>query len=95
MKFEYIDKILKMLLEIDEQEQENIRQGAAKIADCIMSGHSLFIFGASHAGILAQESFYRAGGLVVFNPIFAKEFNLIIRQYQLLVPWKDWKDTGK
>lgn len=76
MRFEYIDKVVKMILDIDEDEKENIRQGAIKIADCIMSGHSLFIFGASHAGILTQESFYRAGGLVVFNPIFAKELQL-------------------
>ncbi|MBQ7719700.1 MAG: SIS domain-containing protein, partial [Clostridia bacterium] len=32
--------------------------------------NNVFVFGCSHAGILAEEVFYRTGGLAVINPIF-------------------------
>jgi uncharacterized phosphosugar-binding protein len=39
----------------------------------------VFIFGCSHAGILAEEVFYRTGGLAVINPIFFPGFMLNTR----------------
>ena len=35
-----------------------------------------YTFGASHAGILSEELYYRAGGLMLFNPIFGRELML-------------------
>ena len=39
---------------------------------CVMDHGSIYIFGASHAESLAKEMFYRAGGLMLINPIFGK-----------------------
>lgn len=52
---------------------------AAVIADAIESKHSVFVFGCSHAGILAEELFYRSGGLAIINPIFFPGFMLNTR----------------
>ena len=37
------------------------------------------MFGASHAGIIAEEMFYRAGGLMVVNPVFSPTLMLNTR----------------
>ncbi len=65
----YLDGAIALLQEIRDQEGQAIEQAAQTIARAISDGHLLYVFGASHAGILAQELFYRAGGLVPVNPI--------------------------
>lgn len=65
----YLDGAIRLLQEIRDQEAETIEKAAQVIANAIGADHLLYVFGASHAGILAQELFYRAGGLVPVNPI--------------------------
>lgn len=43
---------------------------ATVCANAVANKNNLFVFGASHAGIITEELIYRAGGLAVFNPIF-------------------------
>ena len=76
MRFEYIDKIKQILKDVEELESKNIIKSCEILVDAILNKKSIFIFGASHAGILAEEVYYRAGGLVLFNPIFAKGLSL-------------------
>ncbi len=70
--FKYTQIVIDLLQKLDEFEKDNIEKTVALMVDAIESKHSLFIFGAAHAGMLSEEAFYRAGGLVVFNPIFAR-----------------------
>ncbi len=71
---------LKSLIDRVETTQENIIENAAEIiVEAIKSGHSIFAFGASHAGMLSMELFYRTGGLVNINPIFAADLMSNIR----------------
>ena len=46
-----------------------VATAAELIADRIESGRVVYAFGASHAGLLVQDQFYRAGGLVPIQPI--------------------------
>ena len=62
--------ICNMLDEILECQQENIEAAAELICQTIVSGGRLFAFGCAHAGMLTEELFYRAGGLMLINPIF-------------------------
>ena len=71
MGIEYIDKIVKLIKEVETHEGKNILEAASKICKATLDNKSIYIFGASHAGILSQEAFYRAGGLININPIFA------------------------
>ncbi len=51
--------------------QRDVIANASKaVADAISVKKNVFVFGCSHAGILAEEVFYRTGGLAVVNPIF-------------------------
>lgn len=70
--FEYMNRAIQILREVNDHEAKSIRTAVDIMTKAIQSGHSLFVFGASHAGILAEEAYFRAGGLVVFNPILAK-----------------------
>lgn len=74
--FEYFNGIYKILNEVEQKEKENIEKATEIFVEAIEKKHSIFVFGASHAGILSQELYYRAGGLMLINPIFAKELML-------------------
>ena len=56
-----------------------LEQTSALIAKAIEQKKNVFVFGCSHAGILAEEVFYRTGGLAVINPIFFPGFMLNTR----------------
>jgi len=62
-----------------ESQKETILRASALIAEAIEKKHNVFVFGCSHAGILAEEVFYRTGGLAVVNPIFFPGFMLNTR----------------
>lgn len=65
----YLDAVIQLLQEVADTQREAVEQAAQAVAKAIEAGHLVYVFGASHAGILAQEVFYRAGGLVPVNPI--------------------------
>ena len=73
MDFEYITKIKYLIQTIEQQEKNHMEECVNLLSDAVMNHHSIYIFGASHACILSQEAYYRAGGLMTINPIFAKE----------------------
>lgn len=58
---------------------EKIIASAKIIADTLEKGKAVYIFGCSHAGILAEEVFYRTGGLATINPIQFPGFMLNTR----------------
>jgi uncharacterized phosphosugar-binding protein len=65
----YLDAVIQLLQEVNQSQAYSLEQSALVIADAIQSGHLIYIFGPSHASILAQEMFYRA--VVRYgNPIF-------------------------
>lgn len=74
--FEYIEKIRDILDEIEKDEEKNILETVDCIVKATLNKNNIYIFGASHAGILAQEMYYRAGGLITVNPIFGREISL-------------------
>lgn len=48
---------------------ESLMQAAGVIADAIGGGGIVHLFGSGHSSLLAQEVFYRAGGLIAINPV--------------------------
>ncbi|MCL1792582.1 MAG: SIS domain-containing protein [Oscillospiraceae bacterium] len=68
----YYEKINAVLKRLFEEQGENMQKAAEKIVGTVTSGEDamVYIFGCTHAGIIAQEAFYRTGGLAIINPIF-------------------------
>jgi len=54
---------------LDDRVTSAVAVAADLIADRIIDGRVVYAFGASHAGLLVQDQFYRAGGLVPIWPI--------------------------
>ena len=77
--FDYLTHVEEILERVKNTQWESMDACAGKMAEAIAGGHSVFAFGASHAGILAQELFYRTGGLAVLNAILPSEFMLNTR----------------
>jgi uncharacterized phosphosugar-binding protein len=66
---DYLELVIQTLQEARRSQAGAVEQAAQAIAGAIQADHLVYIFGATHAGILAQELFYRAGGLVPVNPV--------------------------
>jgi uncharacterized phosphosugar-binding protein len=65
-------------------EQESILEEVAQVmTETLAEGNSLYLFGASHAGIVAEDAFYRAGGFALFNPIFSPALMLNVEPITL------------
>lgn len=77
--YEYLIHVQEILDRVKETQWEVIDRASRWIAEAIAKKKCVFVFGASHAGILAQELFYRTGGLAVLNPILPSEMMLNTR----------------
>jgi uncharacterized phosphosugar-binding protein len=80
---DYFYQIIALLEQVRSTQQEAIEHAAQVIASAILSDRMVYVFGASHAGILAQELFYRAGGLVPVNPILPPGLTTDVRPVTL------------
>lgn len=73
---DYLDKVLETLLQVKKTQAASIHAAATLVATSIQSGGVLYAFGASHTSMIAQELVYRAGGLILANPLFAPGLSL-------------------
>lgn len=67
----YFDNLSSVLDQVRGTQFEAMEQAAQMMSDAMLSGHNLFAFGCSHAGLLALELYYRTGGMATINPIKA------------------------
>ncbi len=65
----YLENVQKLVERLKTEQLENITKGARLIADALENGCNIFTFGTGHSHMLAEEIFYRAGGLVNIRPI--------------------------
>lgn len=54
---------------LEADEWPNLRRAAVMIADAVATGRTVHAFGTGHSHALAEELYYRAGGLVGVRPI--------------------------
>lgn len=76
MEFEYFSLVERLLRKVLESEKSSMEKSVELLYRCIRDKKTIYTFGASHAGIISEELFYRAGGLMLYNPIFARELML-------------------
>ncbi len=68
--FDYINIAAGTMKKAYETQRDTFATVSERLAEAVETKHNIFVFGCSHAGILAEEVFYRTGGLAVINPIF-------------------------
>lgn len=64
----YLDRVIE-LLERVKKEEGHIKKAAELLADTIEKGNSIFAFGCTHSSLPVQDLVYRAGGLMLINPL--------------------------
>jgi len=67
----YLSSLQNILQLVRETQIASMEKAAQMFTAAILDKHSIFTFGTNHAGLLAQELFYRTGGLAVINYIRA------------------------
>jgi uncharacterized phosphosugar-binding protein len=66
---DYITNIEKLIQEVKETQLNSLKQSAEIIAESLIGDGMLYAFGTGHSHMLAEELFYRAGGLAKVYPI--------------------------
>jgi uncharacterized phosphosugar-binding protein len=65
----YLDKLLALLEELRASQLPQIHAAAEIVARALADGRDVHAFGSGHSHMLAEEIFYRAGGLARVRPI--------------------------
>ncbi len=66
---EYIENCERIISRIKNEEAPNIERAAELFKNSVVNGRPVFLFGTGHSHMLAEELFYRAGGLADIQPI--------------------------
>jgi uncharacterized phosphosugar-binding protein len=66
---EYFRELHAILSRIESGQAEAIGRAAALVAKSLAGGGVIHAFGSGHSHMIAEEAFYRAGGVAAVNPI--------------------------
>jgi uncharacterized phosphosugar-binding protein len=66
---EYIDGLQAVLERIKREQARNIKQAGLFVAEALSAGGIIHAFGTGHSHLIADEAFFRAGGIAAVNPI--------------------------
>ncbi|UTR16437.1 SIS domain-containing protein [Salipaludibacillus sp. LMS25] len=72
----YIDEMIHRLEKLKNEQGGQLKAVGQKLANRIKKGGIVHLFGAGHSHMLAEEVFYRAGGLVPVSPILEESLML-------------------
>lgn len=92
---QYFEHVEAMLQQVKESQMAKIEEAADAFVQSIKNGGAIYAFGASHAGIIAEEMFYRTGGLALINPIFNPTLMLNTKPVTLTSQVERVEDFGK
>ncbi len=65
----YIDRLQAVLERIKREQEQNIESAGKIVAESIAQGGIIHTFGTGHSHLIAEEIFFRAGGIAPINPI--------------------------
>lgn len=71
---QYLGALREILTRIEREQSEAIREAGAAVAEAIGEGGVVHTFGSGHSHMMAEEAFFRAGGLAAVNPILDQRF---------------------
>jgi uncharacterized phosphosugar-binding protein len=72
----YLRAINELQTRVVEGQRASLIQVAEKMAETTKRNQRIFLFGTGHSHLLAEEGFYRAGGLANVVPILSEHFML-------------------
>lgn len=75
----YFKEVEEVLKKVRNTQYDNIKKASDLISESIIHDGTLYVFGAGHTGMMTEEIVYRAGGLVLVNPILSEGLMLNVR----------------
>jgi len=66
---QYADILTSVIHQIRDTQREKILQAAGLVSRTLCADGLIYVFGCGHSHLLAEETFYRAGGLACVHPI--------------------------
>ncbi len=66
---DYINELTSLLERIKLEQAYNIRQAGLIVAEALAAEGVIHAFGTGHSHLIAEEAFFRAGGIAAVNPI--------------------------
>ncbi|TCW41519.1 putative phosphosugar-binding protein [Laceyella sacchari] len=72
----FMESIERKLGEIKREELAQMQQAGRWIAEAVAQGGVVHLFGCGHSHLLAEDVFYRAGGLAPIHPILVEKLML-------------------
>ncbi len=72
----YIENVRSLIDDILLTQITSIESASRELALALEQGRRIFLFGSGHSHMLAEEMFFRAGGLVKVQPIFEEALML-------------------
>ncbi|WTW96710.1 SIS domain-containing protein [Streptomycetaceae bacterium NBC_01309] len=75
----YLDAAIALLERLRDKELPAVDDAAERIALSLAAGGRLFVFGGGHSALNAYDVVYRAGGLILANPLIAPGNDLSVR----------------
>ena len=73
---EYLDKITRLLAQIEADEADVMARASDVVADVICRDGVVHVFGCGHSHLPALDTFYRAGGLACVSPVLDEDLML-------------------
>ncbi|GHG65380.1 SIS domain-containing protein [Streptomyces griseocarneus] len=64
---QFFDAAIALLGRVRDEEADTVAAAGSALADTVADGGRLFVFGAGHSSLAAQDVVYRAGGLALMN----------------------------
>lgn len=73
---QFLHTIQALQTQVIETQRDVLDQVAGQMLDAVRRNQRIFIFGTGHSHMMAEEAFYRAGGLAAAVPIFMTDLML-------------------
>ncbi len=67
---QYYQNVASVLDEVATNESVSIQKAGQKVAETLKADGLIHVFGCGHSHMIAEELFYRAGGIAPIDPIF-------------------------
>ena len=72
----YLEAIVGLLRQIEDEESDAMARAADLVADVICRDGLVHVFGCGHSHLAALDTFYRAGGLACVSPLLDEDLML-------------------
>ncbi|MDQ3686794.1 MAG: SIS domain-containing protein [Acidobacteriota bacterium] len=66
---QYIDGLQAILERVKREQEGQIKNAGRLVADSLSAGGIVHTFGTGHSHMIAEEAFFRAGGIAAVNPV--------------------------